>query len=99
MSTTAGTRRTCPHCEALLNTWAVPDATSWDEKTFLVCFNDDCAYYQKGWAWMKAEYGREASYRYSLNPATGAASPLPVWSDSATRQMIVDADDDDGGES
>ena len=100
----AGTRQTCPppdlqtcpHCGTRLKKWRVPDGASWDEEIFLVCFSDDCSYYRKGWAWMKAEYGREASYRYMLNPTTGATSPLPVWSDTATREMIIE---DEGGES
>ena len=30
-----------------------------------------------------------------VNPTTGASLPLPVWSDSATREMIVDDDEGD----
>jgi hypothetical protein len=93
----AATSNACPHCGSRLINWRVPDGASWDEETFLVCFNDQCRYYRNGWDWMMAEYGRKASYRYMLNPATGAASPLPVWSDTATREMIVD--DDEGGKS
>ena len=100
----AGTRQTCPsaqantcpHCGSRLKKWRVPDGASWDAGIFFVCFSNDCPYYASGWAWMKAEYGREASYRYMLNPATGAASPLAVWSDNATREMIIE---DEGGES
>lgn len=43
---------------------------------------------------MEEQYGQKASYRYMVNPATGGASPLPVWSNSATREMIVE---DEGG--
>jgi hypothetical protein len=88
---------TCPHCESSLSKWLVPDGASWEEEFFYVCFNDECSYYQKGWAWMKSQYNQEASYRYMLNPTTGASSPLPVWSDAATREMIVE-DDNGGGE-
>jgi len=31
-----------------------------------------------------------------LNPTTGTSSMIPVWSDSATRQMIVE--EDEGGD-
>ena len=93
----AETRLTCRHCGTRLSKWEVPDGASWDEEFFFVCFNDDCPYYQNGWTWMMEEYAREASYRYMVNPTTGAAAPLPVWSDTATREMIVD--DEQGGAS
>ncbi len=81
--------RTCPHCDTRLSKWRVPDGASWDDEFFLVCFNDQCSYYREGWAWMLENYNQKASYRYSVSPSTGAASPLPVWSDKATREMIV----------
>ena len=87
--------RTCPHCGSRLKKWLVPEGASWNEEFFFVCFNNDCAYYQKGWVWMKEQFSQGASYRYMLNPTTGASSPLPVWSDSAMREMIVE--DGEGG--
>jgi hypothetical protein len=89
------TPTTCIHCGSSLNKWIVPDGASWDEEYFHVCFNDECSYYQNGWAWMESQYRQKASYRYMVNPTTGAASPLPVWSDTATREMIVE--DGEGG--
>ena len=88
--------RTCPHCRSKLKKWRVPDEATWEEEFFFVCFNDDCPYYKRGWVWMKEQYNQEASYRYAINPTTGSSSPLPVWSDSATREMIVE--DDEGGD-
>ena len=88
--------RTCPHCESRLKKWRVPEDSSWDDEFFFACFNDDCSYYQKGWAWMKERYGHVASYRYAVNPNTGGSLMIPVWSDSATREMIVE--DDEGGD-
>ena len=88
------TPQTCPHCSAKLKKWRVPDEASWDEPFFLVCFNDECKYYQSGWAWMKEQFNQHASYRYMINPTTGAAAPLPVWSDAATREMIIEEEDD-----
>ena len=90
------TPRTCPHCDARLKKWLVPEESSWIEEFFFVCFNDDCSYYQKGWEWMKQQYNQTASYRYTLNPTNGTSSQIPVWSDDATREMIVE--DDQGGE-
>ena len=88
--------RTCPHCGSRLRKWLVPEGASWSEEFLLVCFNDECSYYRKGWAWMKEQYNQVASYRYMVNPATGASSPLPVWSDSAMREML--AEDAEGGD-
>ena len=83
-------RPNCTHCGSPLKKWRVPVDASWDQEYFLVCFNDDCTYYKQGWDWMKEQYNQRASYRYMINPTTGAASPLPVWSDSATREMIME---------
>jgi hypothetical protein len=82
--------RTCPHCESGLKKWRVPEDATWDEEFFFVCFNDECSYYKEGWAWMKEQYNQHTSNRYAVNPTTGASFPLPVWSASATREMIVD---------
>lgn len=88
----------CPHCESILKKWLVPDGTSWNDEFFFVCFNDDCSYYKDGWAWMMEQYSQNASYRYMLNPSTGGSSMLPVWSDTAIRNMIVDDSDEGNSE-
>jgi len=75
----------------------VPVGASWDDEFFYVCFNDECSYYQGGWKWMKQEYNQQASYRYAINPSNGSTLMIPVWSDSATREMIVE--NDKGGDS
>ena len=88
----ADTPPSCRHCGTDLKKWLVPDQATWDDEFFWVCFNDDCEYYKRGWAWMREQYNQHASYRFMLNPSTGAASQIPVWSDSATREMIVEED-------
>ncbi|MCJ7629282.1 MAG: hypothetical protein E4G90_03510 [Gemmatimonadales bacterium] len=85
----------CPHCGGSLTKWLVPDGATWDDEFFLVCFNNDCSYYKRGWEWMKEQYNQKASYRYALNPNNGANLMIPVWDSEATRQMI--ADDSGGG--
>jgi hypothetical protein len=45
---------------------------------------------------MERQFGQHGSYRYMVNPGTGASSMIPVWSESATREMIVE--DDEGEE-
>ncbi len=81
--------RTCPHCGSRLKKWRVPEGTSWNEHYLFVCFNDECSYYKEGWEWMLEQFNHKASYRFMICPTTGAASMVPVWSDSATREMIV----------
>jgi len=87
--------RTCSHCGSRLRKWLVPEGATWSEEFFFVCFNDECSYYKEGWVWMKEQYNQKASYRYMINPTTGASSQIPVWSDSATRGMIVEDDKGD----
>ena len=94
MADTEMVSRSCPHCGEALEKWRVPDGASWNEEFFLVGFNNDCPYYVRGWKWMKEQYNQAASYRFTRFPSTGASSMIPVWSDEATRQMIVD---DKGG--
>ncbi len=85
--------KTCPHCGTALKKWQVPVESSWSEEYFYVCFDDDCSHYRKGWEWMKEQFRQRASYRYMLSPDTGASSSLPVWSESAMRELIVDPDE------
>ena len=81
---------TCPHCGSRMKKWRVPEGATWSEEFFFVCFDDECSYYLEGWGWMMQEYAQKASYRYALNPTTGGSLALPVWSASATREMIVE---------
>jgi hypothetical protein len=80
--------KTCPHCGAKLCKWTPPDDSTWGIQ--LVCFNDKCRYYVRGWKWMQDHYQQRASYRYRYNPENGAEGPLPVWSDRALREGIVE---------
>jgi hypothetical protein len=74
----------------------VPEDATWSAEFFFVCFNNDCSYYKEGWVWMKEQYNQHASYRYAINPDTGVSLMIPVWSDSATREMIEE--DSEGGD-
>jgi hypothetical protein len=93
MESAMTSRPTCPHCSSILLQWRTPDGSTWGPFLY-VCFNDDCSYYQRGWTFMEERVGRKASYRYSLDPDTGATGPLPVWSPSALRADIVPETDD-----
>jgi hypothetical protein len=82
--------RKCPHCDVKMLKWAPPDDASWGDAYQLVCFNDECSYYVRGWKWMAEKYAQKASYRYRYSPHTGEAGPLPAWSPEAHRSSIID---------
>ncbi|MFH1810473.1 MAG: hypothetical protein ABIJ09_17160 [Pseudomonadota bacterium] len=85
-----GENLSCPHCGATLRRLAIPDGTSWTEPYHLVCFNDDCEYFVRGWTWMEEQYAQHKSYRYRVIPGSGEATPLPVWSKDAMKNSIMD---------
>jgi len=44
---------------------------------------------------MMNKFQVKASYRYRLDSETGATGPLPVWSDDAVRNRIVEDEGDE----
>ena len=82
----------CPYCGEPLQPFELPDNTGWEGEFQLACFNDECPYFVRGWQHMEEHYAVKASYRYRIDPATGAASPLAVWSSTALKDRILDAD-------
>jgi hypothetical protein len=95
------TQPLCPHCGQPLAPFSLPDAGGWEAPFHLACFNDECPYFRRGWEWMESRFGVKVSYRYRVDPASGKASPLAVWSAEAVRDRILDAEvtseaDDDG---
>ena len=86
------TQPRCPHCGDPLQAFSLPDAGGWDAPFHAACFNDECPYYTRGWERMESQYGVRASYRYRIDPTTGVASPLAVWSRDAIKDRILDAD-------
>ncbi len=79
----------CPHCGESLRAFALPDNTGWSGPVHFACFNDDCGYFRRGWAWMEERYGVKVSYRYRVDPATGKDFPLAVWSPTALCDRIL----------
>ncbi len=90
--TNASGQPICPHCDQPLTPFELPDNTGWDGDFHLACFNDSCPYYVRGWRHMQEKFAVTASYRYRVDPTTGAASPLAVWSPDALKDRILDAD-------
>jgi hypothetical protein len=82
----------CPHCQSPLVKWANPSLTNWSGEFQFVCFNDECPYYVRGWAWMRERFNVKASYRHRLDPTNGETGPLPVWSAEALRSNILDGE-------
>jgi len=73
--------------------WVAPEEMSWGEDVQLVCFNDECSYYERGWEWMRDKYQQKASYRFRYNPNNEEQGPLPVWSPIAFRDCIVEEEE------
>ncbi len=80
----------CPHCGRPMSRWRTPQLSTWGADYQYVCFNDDCDYFVRGWAWMRERFNVAASYRHRYDPATGEAGPLPVWSCEALRNQLVE---------
>lgn len=74
-----------------MKAFSLPDNTGWEQPYQWACFNNDCPYYKKGWDWMYEKYNVKSSYRYRVaDPKTGQDSPLPVWSESALLDRIIE---------
>jgi hypothetical protein len=86
------TQPRCPHCNGLLQPFELPEEGAWDSTFHLACFDDDCPYYTRGWKWMEQQFGVKCSYRYRLDPVSGEASPIAVWSPTALKSRILDAE-------
>jgi hypothetical protein len=80
----------CPHCNNNLKKWSVPVDSSWDVEYFLVCFNDECPFFLKGWEWMQEKFNIKASYRYRLHPVSFKDGSLPVGSNNALKGNIIE---------
>ena len=86
----------CPHCGERLKKFSLPADTGYSGLYQLACFNDDCSYYREGWDWMYQQYEVKASYRFRVDPTTGGATPLAVWSETAVKDLILEDDEGRG---
>ena len=84
------TKCVCPHCGQPMKKWATPHDSTWGGEVHFVCFNDECSYFVRGWNWMMEQNQVHASYRHRYIPSTGETGPLPVWSNKALRESIVE---------
>jgi len=83
---------TCPHCNSGLLPWQPPPEASWNSLVQYICFNDECAYFQRSLEWMKSHYSVSAMYRFRFDPESGQSGPVPVWSREALRDGILPTD-------
>ena len=81
---------TCPHCDSVLLPWRTPDDSTWGGEIRLVCFDDECPYFVRGWQVMMERQAVSASYRFLLDPKTGFTGPVPVWSKHALKDQIIE---------
>ena len=80
----------CPHCGIEMKKWRVPHISTWPDDFFYVCFNDHCPYFVKGWRHIRENLGTRASYRCRFDPYANKYRPLPVWSDDALKENIIE---------
>ena len=80
----------CPHCGQEMKRWRTPPDSNWGEGFQWVCFNDECGYFVRGWDHINETQGVKASYRYRLDPKTGASGPLPTWSYDGHKDQIIE---------
>lgn len=80
----------CPHCKEKMKNWQTSELTTWGGEEMLVCFNDECTYYVRGWDHMFKTRAAKCSYRHQVNPRTGASSPLPVNTPNAGKDYIIE---------
>jgi SAM-dependent methyltransferase len=84
----------CPHCDQPLAKWHVPQTpfTQWTSEYQYVCFNDDCAYYVRGWGTLAGQ-GAMGSYRFMFDPDSCGCHSMPVPTSTAYKDGIESTSD------
>jgi len=86
----------CPYCGNTMSIWEVPqfsfeDGLGWGTPYLFVCFNNQCPMYEQGWATIRRNYGRHASYRCICYPGSNTYACMATFSpNGATGQIIAD---------
>lgn len=79
----------CKYCGNELSKVLLAPDNDWGVEFLMICLNDDCSYYQRGWNWMKEKYNVAASYRYKIDVSTGIEGPIPVISPGDFKNQVV----------
>lgn len=82
-------KNTCKYCGEELKKVLMPEESKWGVEYFLVCMNDECSYFVRGWNWMKEQYKVSCSYRYKVNPENGQDGPIPVKTINDMKDWVV----------
>ncbi len=64
--------------------------SNWESPFIWVCFSDECAYFLRSFGWMQEKFNVQSGYRHRLDPLTGETGPLPVWSEDALKDQIIE---------
>ncbi|MBF0180375.1 MAG: hypothetical protein HQM03_10175 [Magnetococcales bacterium] len=86
----------CPHCQVPMKKWAAGghnftgDGMGFTSDVMLVCFNDDCPMFVKGWDSLYNTMRRVGSVRAFYNPEDGDEGVLPVGHRAALRGDIIE---------
>ncbi len=80
---------TCKYCGKEMDKVLMPPESDWQVEYFMICMNDDCPYYVRGWNWMKEQFKVNASYRNKYNPEDGTLMPIPVKSPDDMKDWVV----------
>ena len=79
----------CKHCGTELSKVAMPYDSDWNVEYLMICMNDDCEYYKKGWDWMWNKFKQYVSYRYYYNTFFNTDGPFPVAKPEDLKSSII----------
>jgi hypothetical protein len=69
----------CPHCKTIMEKMDSRHL-DWGTPFLWVCYNDNCAFFAKGWQHIMENYGQLSSYRYMIEPESGTCGVIPAFS-------------------
>jgi len=84
----------CKYCNSKLRKVALPEDNDWGVDFLMVCMNDECGYYKRGWDWMWNHYQVKSSYRFHYNSITGYEGPLHVAKPEDYKNQIITQPDE-----
>jgi hypothetical protein len=85
----------CPHCGVKMKKCEPPpinygDGLGWCTPYMYICFNDECKLYANGWANLKTNYNKTASYRCMCYPDNGVFDAMCVFSPDGMKGQIIE---------